>query len=155
MKIGSSWMGSVLMARPSWIIPSLMPSVQDLEKSFCDSSRFRERFSWESSQQIWNAIPVEVVFQSLDALPEGFTLNPGVWNHGYQPYHIDGQECHTWAFCRYQCWWFLWQESFQTLADGLKAIDGKQDEYCMVAYRLGNTLSDHGSVSRGVLQQRC
>ena len=45
---------------------------------------------------------------------------------------------------------FYGKESFQTLADGLNAMQGKQNAYCMVAYRLGNTLSDHGSVSRGV-----
>lgn len=112
---------------------------------------FEKDFREKVLSKYENAIPVEVVFQSLDALPEGFTLNPErvkPWgtNHAilmaknviHEPFAVINADD------------FYGKESFQTLADGLKAIDGKQDEYCMVAYRLGNTLSDHGSVSRGV-----
>lgn len=45
---------------------------------------------------------------------------------------------------------FYGKESFQILADALKKMEGKRDQYCMVAYRLGNTLSESGHVSRGV-----
>ena len=112
---------------------------------------FEKDFREKVLSKYENAIPVEVVFQSLDALPEGFSLNPErvkPWgtNHAilmaknviHEPFAVINADD------------FYGKESFQTLADGLKAIDGKQDEYCMVAYRLGNTLSDHGSVSRGV-----
>lgn len=40
-------------------------------------------------------------------------------------------------------------EAYQILADHLKA---NQDDFCIVAYQLKNTLSDHGTVNRGVCQ---
>ena len=45
---------------------------------------------------------------------------------------------------------FYGQESFEILANFLKSVEGKKNEYCMVGYRVGNTLSESGAVSRGV-----
>ena len=45
---------------------------------------------------------------------------------------------------------FYGQESFAILADFLRSVEGKQNQYCMVGYHVGNTLSESGSVSRGV-----
>ena len=42
------------------------------------------------------------------------------------------------------------QESFAILADFLRSVEGKKNEYCMIGYRVGNTLSESGAVSRGV-----
>ncbi|MDE5807744.1 MAG: nucleotidyltransferase, partial [Muribaculaceae bacterium] len=41
-------------------------------------------------------------------------------------------------------------ESFRLLADALEEMEGKKDEYCMVGFRIGNTLSENGGVSRGL-----
>ncbi len=41
-------------------------------------------------------------------------------------------------------------QAFTVLADYLRSVEGKQNEYCMVGYRVCNTLSENGSVSRGV-----
>ena len=45
---------------------------------------------------------------------------------------------------------FYGKESFAVLADFLRGVEGKQNKYCMVGYRVCNTLSENGSVSRGV-----
>jgi hypothetical protein len=45
---------------------------------------------------------------------------------------------------------FYGKESFQILADSLKQAEGKQNEYCMVGYRVANTLSESGAVARGI-----
>jgi hypothetical protein len=43
------------------------------------------------------------------------------------------------------------QEAFKTMYTYLsQAKDGSQYDYCMVGYRLGNTVTENGSVSRGV-----
>jgi hypothetical protein len=47
---------------------------------------------------------------------------------------------------------FYGKESFEVLAKFLMGVEGKQNKYCMVGYRVCNTLSEHGSVSRGVCQ---
>jgi hypothetical protein len=45
---------------------------------------------------------------------------------------------------------FYGKESFEVMAKFLCDVEGKQGKYCMAGYRVGNTLSEHGSVSRGV-----
>jgi hypothetical protein len=45
---------------------------------------------------------------------------------------------------------FYGRESFQVLADYLTSIEGAEGKYCMVGYRVCNTLSENGAVSRGV-----
>ncbi|MEG2820719.1 MAG: nucleotidyltransferase, partial [Muribaculaceae bacterium] len=45
---------------------------------------------------------------------------------------------------------FYGYDSFKTLADALIKMIGKTNEYCMVGFRVGNTLSDSGDVSRGI-----
>ena len=96
-------------------------------------------------------IPVEVVFQELDALPQGYALNPErvkPWGTNHAIMMAAGVLDTPFAVINADD--FYGKESFETLYDGLEKLAGKKDEYCMVAYRLGNTLSDHGSVSRGV-----
>ncbi len=112
---------------------------------------FEKDFREKILSKYEDAIPVDIVFQSLDALPKGFSLNPErvkPWgtNHAIMMAKNAIKE----PFAVINADDFYGKESFQTLADGLNAMQGKQNAYCMVAYRLGNTLSDHGSVSRGV-----
>ena len=45
---------------------------------------------------------------------------------------------------------FYGRDSFAVIGRWLSEMDGKTDRYCMVGYRVGNTLSESGSVSRGV-----
>ena len=45
---------------------------------------------------------------------------------------------------------FYGQDSFRVLAQFLSSVAGKEGQYCMVGYRVCNTLSENGSVSRGV-----
>ena len=47
---------------------------------------------------------------------------------------------------------FYGRESFFRIADYLKNVSCDSKNYCMVAYVLKNTLSDNGSVSRGVCE---
>ncbi len=43
------------------------------------------------------------------------------------------------------------KSAFKTVYDALcQAKDGEKADYCMVGYYLGNTVTDHGSVARGV-----
>ena len=45
------------------------------------------------------------------------------------------------------------KSAFKTVYDRLsKACDGEKYDYCMVGYAVGNTVTEHGSVSRGVCQ---
>ena len=98
-----------------------------------------------------NAIPVEIVFQEIDTLPEGFApheerVKPWGTNHAV----LMGKSVIKEPFAVINADDYYGVESFKIMADFLKSIDGKKNEYCMVAYRVGNTLSESGGVSRGV-----
>lgn len=96
-------------------------------------------------------IDVEVVFQDLTKVPEGYAYNPErekPWgtNHAV----LMGKDVINEPFAVINADDFYGQESFAILADFLRSVVGKKNEYCMVGYRVGNTLSESGSVSRGV-----
>lgn len=98
-------------------------------------------------------IPVEVVYQSIDALPEGFTAPEGrtkPWGTNHAILMARGVINEPFAVINADD--FYGRESYQVLADFLTANAGKENTYCMVGYRIGNTLSDSGTVTRGVCQ---
>jgi hypothetical protein len=99
-------------------------------------------------------IPVEVVFQSLDALPAGFTSPEGrtkPWgtNHAV----LMGKEVIREPFTVINADDFYGRDSFAVLGKALSEMSGKENDYCMVGYRVGNTLSESGSVARGVCEK--
>lgn len=100
-----------------------------------------------------NHIPVEVVFQDLHSLPEGFTCPEGrtkPWgtNHAV----LMGKDVIKEPFAVINADDFYGKDSFAVLGKALTEIAGKENEYCMVGYRVGNTLSDSGSVARGICE---
>lgn len=112
---------------------------------------FEQDFKEKVISKYKDAINVEVVFQELDYLPEGYTLHPErVKPWGTNHAILMGKDAVKEPFAVINADDFYGKESFQILADALKAMEGKRDQYCMVAYRLGNTLSESGHVSRGV-----
>ena len=114
---------------------------------------FEQDFREKIIKKYENQIPVELVFQELDYLPEGFTLNPErekPWgtNHAV----LMGKDVIKEPFAVINADDFYGKESFKVLADYLKELDGKENDYCMIGYRVGNTLSESGSVARGVCE---
>ena len=98
-------------------------------------------------------IPVELVFQDLDALPAGFTVPEGrekPWgtNHAV----LMGKDAIHEPFAVINADDYYGRESFQVLADYLRSIEGTEGNYAMVGYRVCNTLSESGSVARGVCE---
>ena len=98
-----------------------------------------------------NHIPVELVFQSIDELPAGFTCPEGrtkPWgtNHAV----LMGKDVIKEPFAVINADDFYGRDSFAVLGKALSEMDGKKNDYCMVGYRVGNTLSESGSVARGI-----
>ena len=101
-----------------------------------------------------NVIPVEVVFQELDCLPEGFKLDPErVKPWGTNHAVLMGKDAIKEPFAVINADDFYGRESFKVLADYLSGLEGKENDYCMVGYRIGNTLSESGSVARGICEK--
>ena len=98
-------------------------------------------------------IPIELVFQDLDNLPAGFTVPEGrekPWgtNHAV----LMGKDVIREPFAVINADDYYGRESFQVLADYLRSIEGTEGRYAMVGYRVCNTLSESGSVARGVCE---
>ena len=96
-------------------------------------------------------IPCDVCFQSVNAVPAGCTYNPErqkPWgtNHAV----LMGKDLIHEPFAVINADDFYGRDSFRVLADYLQTIEGTEGNYCMVGYRVKNTLSENGSVSRGV-----
>ncbi len=117
----------------------------------------RQYFSKDFEEKIISKykglIDTDVVFQELNIVPEGCSYNqqrekPWGTNHAV----LMGAKVIHEPFAVINADDFYGQESFEILADFLKSIKGKQNEYCMIGYRVGNTLSESGAVSRGVCE---
>ncbi len=97
-------------------------------------------------------IPCELVFQSIDALPEGFTcpegrVKPWGTNHAV----MMGAPVINEPFAVINCDDFYGSDSYRSMAQFLSSLpDGSKNRYAMVGFRVGNTLSESGTVSRGI-----
>jgi UTP-glucose-1-phosphate uridylyltransferase len=114
---------------------------RDIEAPFREliGSKFEKRTS------------VDYVFQELDKLPLGFTVPEGrtkPWGTTHAILLADGVIREPFAAINADD--FYGRESFQVLADFLRAGSG---DHAMVGYTLRNTLSEHGSVTRGVCER--
>lgn len=118
-----------------------------IRKSIEDT--FKEHFN----KKFAHKIQVEYVCQELDMLPEPIPVTPervkpwgtgqAVWVAGakiQEPFAvINGDD-------------FYGRQAFQVVADYLRKVDSSSNNYCLVGYKLANTLSEHGYVSRGVCE---
>ncbi|MDR0572767.1 MAG: nucleotidyltransferase [Tannerella sp.] len=114
---------------------------------------FEEDFRSKILSKYENHIPVEVTFQSLDKLPEGFKCPEGrtkPWgtNHAV----LMGKDVINEPFAVINADDFYGRDSFAILGKELTNTAGRKNEYCMVGFRVGNTLSESGSVARGVCE---
>ena len=100
-------------------------------------------------------VPVEVVFQSIDKLPEGYTCpadrtKPWGTNHAV----LMGRDAIKEPFAVINADDFYGRDAFEVIAKELsRPRDGKGD-YCMVGFRVGNTMTENGSVARGVCETK-
>lgn len=104
-----------------------------------------------SAERFGGRIGVEFVYQELDCLPAGYTVPEGrekPWgtNHAVmmardvikEPFAVINSDD------------FYGRDGFRAVADFLRGVEGKKGCYALVGYYLKNTLSDFGTVSRGV-----
>lgn len=109
---------------------------------------FREVFS---AERFGGRIAVEFVFQELDYLPEGASVPEGrvkPWgtNHAVM---MAADAVHE-PFAVINADDYYGKDAFATMAKSLKEMQGKTNVASMVAYRLKNTVSENGHVTRGV-----
>ena len=98
-------------------------------------------------------VPVEVVFQSTDKLPEGYTCpadrtKPWGTNHAV----LMGREAINEPFAVINADDFYGRNAFEVIAQELMRPRDRKGDYCMVGFRVGNTMTENGSVARGVCE---
>ena len=94
-------------------------------------------------------VAVDYVFQALDAMPAGFAPPAGrekPWGTGHAVWCAREAVHDNFAVINADD--FYGADSFAQLAGFLR--DAKGPQFAMVGFRLANTLSEHGAVSRGV-----
>ncbi|MFM9058687.1 MAG: NDP-sugar synthase [Planctomycetaceae bacterium] len=96
-------------------------------------------------------IPVGVAFQTLDRLPAGFAPPPGrekPWGTTHAV--LCARDAVAEPFAMINADDFYGRDSFAVLARRLAGQAGDSTAYSMVGFTLANTLSEHGTVTRGV-----
>lgn len=110
---------------------------------------FEEDFNNKILSKYKGHIPVEVVFQSMDDLPEGYSVPEGrVKPWGTAHAIRSARNVIAEPFTVINADDFYGFDAFDVMARQL--MNQPAGEYSMVGFRLGNTMTENGSVSRGV-----
>lgn len=113
---------------------------------------FEEDFRMKVLSKYEGHVPVELCFQSLDALPDGFgcpedRVKPWGTNHAV----MMAKDIIREPFCVINCDDFYNRDAFMAIGRFLAELpDDSRGRYAMVGFRVGNTLSDNGTVARGI-----
>ena len=97
-------------------------------------------------------VPCELCFQSIEDLPEGFKVPEGrqkPWgtNHAV----LMAKDIIKEPFCVINCDDFYNRDCFKVIGKFLSELpEGSKNRYAMVGFRVGNTLSENGTVARGI-----
>ena len=117
-----------------------------IRHSFAEA--FTEIFNKE---RFGGKIEIEYVYQELDYLPEGFTLPEGrekPWgtNHAL----LMAKDAIKEPFAVINADDFYGADAYKVIGEYLSQLGGESNHYCMVGYEVNKTLSENGTVSRGV-----
>ena len=99
-------------------------------------------------KRIEKILPTEYAFQEIDDLPEGFVCPEGrtkPWGTGQAILCCRGIVKEPFAIINADD--YYGQSAFKQIYEQLKS---DSENYCVVGYRLANTLTENGTVSRGV-----
>ncbi len=113
---------------------------------------FEQEFKDKILSKYEGHIPLELCFQSLDSLPEGFTcpegrVKPWGTNHAV----MMAKDAIKEPFCVINCDDFYNRDAYMVIGKFLSELpEGSTNRYAMVGFRVGNTLSENGTVARGI-----
>ena len=113
---------------------------------------FEQQFREQILSKYEDKIPCELCFQGLDALPEGFSVPEGrVKPWGTNHAVLMGKDVIKEPFCVINCDDFYNRDAFMVIGKFLSSLpEGATNQYAMVGFRVGNTLSANGTVARGI-----
>ncbi len=119
---------------------------------FVIKEEIEEEFKARVGRRVERHMNVEYVFQRKDDLPEGYSVPEGrVKPWGTAQAALAARQVVDGPFAIINADDYYGPEAFQKIYDYLCANpDGDVYEYAMVGYRLRNTVTENGSVARGV-----
>lgn len=111
---------------------------------------FADAFKSRFESHLKDRIEVGYVYQSLDKIPEGSVMHPGrekPWGTSHATLMAETAVNEPMAVINADD--FYGSKAYQAMADFLNTSTD-ENEYSMVGYNVANTLSEFGTVSRGV-----
>jgi UTP-glucose-1-phosphate uridylyltransferase len=112
---------------------------------------FEEMFREQVGAKYAGRVAIDYVFQSIEELPPGRSLSIGrekPWGTGHAVWCAQGAVKENFAVINADD--FYGADAFTQLGAFLGAAEPAAARYAMVGFRLAGTLSEHGTVSRGV-----
>ena len=112
---------------------------------------FEEAFKARFIQKISDKIATDYVFQELNDLPEGFKVPEGrtkPWGTNHAVWAARNAVNEPFAVINADD--FYGADAFKAMAQYLEKLESDSTEYSMIGYPVTNTLSEHGTVNRGV-----
>lgn len=132
-------------------------SVYDAKKAgfskvvFVIKDEIAKEFKEIVGTRIEKVLPVEYVYQEIDKLPEGYECTSGrtkPWGTGQAIMLCRDAVKEPFAVINADD--YYGPHAYKQIFDQLKA---ESENYCMVGFRLANTLTENGHVSRGVCKE--
>ena len=118
---------------------------------FVINRRIADEFRNFMEGRLQGRISTEYVFQEMEDVPQGTFIHPQrqkPWGTGHAV--LAARQAMHLPFAAINADDFYGRTAFRLVADFFQNHSPESMNFCMVGYRLGNTLSEHGSVSRGV-----
>ena len=120
--------------------------------AFIIKHEIEEDFKAAVGRRMEKYFDVKYVFQQLDKLPEGYSVPEGrvkPWGTGHAV--LCAKDAVDGPFAVINADDFYGPSAYQTVYDFLSA-ERPANEHAMVAYQLRNTVTEHGTVARGICQ---
>ncbi|MBQ3551451.1 MAG: NTP transferase domain-containing protein [Clostridia bacterium] len=117
------------------------------EVVFVIKHAIEQEFKATVGARVEKVLPVKYVFQELDKLPEGFAVPEGrekPWGTGHAILCCKDAVKNPFAVINADD--FYGASAYQKISEGLEDTDN----FCMVGFKLSNTVTENGYVSRGV-----
>ena len=112
-----------------------------------------EEFRTTVGKRFENKVKVEYAFQRLDDLPEGYTVPEGrVKPWGTAHALLAARNCVNEPFAVINADDFYGRSAYRLLNSHFSDGAFKAGDFCMVGYILKNTLTENGTVSRGICE---
>lgn len=118
---------------------------------FVIRNSFKKEFEERVCKRYGHLIEIAFASQELDMVPKGFSVDKErikPWGTGHAVLVATKEVDKPFAVINADD--YYGQESFKVMANYLKSTEGKKGAFSMVGFKAGNTLSEAGTVSRGI-----